>query len=165
MKVLTLILFFFISINIVAADSLKGCYRTIQIDGQDIVSGPNPENSESEIFTVTNEYYRDLETQKRLDTMIISVFNGYRHPWYGFSNIVLPLNKGQWSITQDVVTFKMDEDLIYISSNYRSSKVDFLVDVSFKIMGNRLLGDIYFSSLGRGLFYDFKVVLEKSPCL
>ncbi|WP_127714153.1 hypothetical protein [Halobacteriovorax sp. HLS] len=165
MKIKTLILLYLLSTSILATDKLAGCYKTIQIDGQDIVQGPNPENSESQVYTVHNEYYRDLETEQRLETMIISVFNGYNSPWYGFSNLVLPLSKGQWSITQDVVTFKMDEDLLYINSNYRRSKVDFLVNSSFTFKGNRVIADLYFSSLRRGLFYDFTVVLEKAVCL
>ena len=144
---------------------LSGCYKTIEFNGQIVNQGPNAENSESEIYTTKNQYYRDLDTGKKLETLIISVFNGYSEPWYGFSNVVVPVNKGIWKITQDSVDYEIDEDILYVNSNYQRSKVDFLINLSFKKSGNRLVGDLYFSSISRGLFYDFKVILEKSHCL
>ena len=165
MKTIAISLLILLSLNISAFDVLKGCYKTLQIDGRDVVQGPVAENSETQVYTVENDYYRDLETQKRLDTMIISVFNGYRAPWYGFSNIVIPITKGNWDITQDVVKFQMDEDLLYINSNYQRSKVDFLIDATFKVIGDKLQADLYFSSIRRGIFYDFKVLLKREECL
>jgi hypothetical protein len=165
MKLLTLLLIFTFSFNSGAYEDFLSCYKTVEIDGQPVEQGPNAENSESEIFVVDNQFYRDLETNRELKTMIVSVFNGYREPWYGFSNIVIPVNKGKWEITQDSVRFSMDEDVNYVNSNYQRSKVDFLIDVEFKRDGKRLHGDLNFSSVRRGLFYDLEVVLEQAECL
>ena len=164
MKLITLLSVLLFSIHSFGFEQLIDCYETIEIDGQPVAQGPNLENNESEIFLVNNQYYRDLETNKKLRTLVVSVFNGYREPWYGFSNVVIPVDKGEWSITQDSVSFSMDADVTYINSNYQRSKVDFLINVDFKRNDDRLTGDLLFSSVRRGLFYDLEVVLEKRKC-
>jgi hypothetical protein len=165
MKKIIILLSLLLSTQILAEPGISGCYKTIEFNGQVVNQGPSAENSQSEIYITKNQYYRDLETGTELETLIISVFNGFRQPWYGFSNVVVPVNKGQWNITQDSVKYEMDEDILYINSNYQRSKVDFLINLSLKKSGSRLVGDLYFSSISRGLFYDFSVVLEKAHCL
>lgn len=155
-----------LSSNSFGFNDLKGCYETISFNGQDIVAGPSLENSESELFIVENQYYRDLETFKRLDTLVVSVFNGYSEPYYGFSNIVIPVNRGYWTGNDREKSFLMNEDIMYYSSNYERVKIDFFVDANFKVDGEYIELDMFLSSVRRGMFYDFTAKLKKKEnCL
>ncbi|CBW27945.1 putative lipoprotein [Halobacteriovorax marinus SJ] len=165
MKKLSILFLVFLSLNSLAYSELKGCYETISFNAQDVVSGPSALNSQSEFFLTDNQYYRDLETFKELKTLVVSVFNGYNDPWYGFSNVIIPVEKGEWTKVGNEISFKMNEDIMYYSSNYERIKVDFLVDAKFKIVGDEIEGDFYFSSVRRGLFYDFSARLKKKECL
>lgn len=165
MKSILLVVTLLVSFQSLGFESLISCYKTIQINGQDVTQGPDAQRSESEIYLTKNQYYRDLESSKELETMIISVFNGYNGPWYGFSNVVVPVRKGQWSYSEGRVQFSMDEDVGYLSSNYERYKVDMLINIDLEQNGKFLQGKLYFSSIRRGLFYDMDVKLEQKNCL
>ena len=156
---------FILCLNSLAYSGLVGCYETISINGNDVVSGPSLENSESELFMTANQYYRDLDTFKELNTLVVSVFNGYNEPYYGFSNVVIPVDKGTWSTIGSETTFTMDQDIMYYSSNYKRMKIDFLIDASFKNDGEYVEGKLYLSSIRRGMFYDFSVKLKRKDCI
>ncbi|GEM_PF-4063806 len=165
MKLILSVLTLVLSINSYAFNDLKGCYETISFDGNDVTSGPSMSNSESEVFLVENQYYRDLETFKKLNTLVVSVFNGYNEPYYGFSNIVIPVDRGAWLVDGNRKTFLMNEDIMYYSSNFEKIKVDFFVDANFKINGDIIELDMFLSSVRKGMFYDFTAKLKKKDCL
>ncbi|OUR96679.1 hypothetical protein A9Q84_10070 [Halobacteriovorax marinus] len=165
MKSILLVAALLLSFQSLGYETLVNCYKTVQIDGQDTPQGPFEEMSQTEIYLTKNQYYRELETYKELDTLIISVFNGYHKPWYGFSNIVVPVTKGHWDYSEGRVRFNMDEDIGYQSSNYERYKVDFLINLDLERKGKFLIGKLYFSSVRRGLFYDMEIKLEQKGCL
>jgi len=164
MKSILLVFTLLISFQSLGFESLINCYKTIQINGQDVRQGPDAERSTSEIYLTKNQYYRDLETSKDLETLIISIFNGYNGPWYGFSNVVVPVTKGQWNYSEGRITYSMDEDVEYQNSNYQRYKVDFLINLDLEQKEKLLSGRLFFSSIRRGLFYDMEIKLEEKNC-
>lgn len=165
MKKIISILALVTCVNTFGFGDLVGCYETVRFNGNDVTTGPSAINSESEIFLTKNKYYRDLDTFKELDTLVVSVFNGYREPYYGFSNVVIPVDKGDWSTEGNRINFTMDEDIMYYSSNFERIKVDFLVNASFKTHDEYVEANLYLSSIRRGMFYDFSVRLKRKDCL
>ncbi|WP_372653507.1 hypothetical protein [Halobacteriovorax sp.] len=165
MKLILSTLLVVLSINSHAFNDLEGCFETISFNGTEVTSGPSMENSKSEVFLVENQYYRDLETFKKLNTLVVSVFNGYNEPYYGFSNIVIPVDRGIWVGDENEKIFLMNEDIMYYSSNYERIKIDFFVDANFKIKGDIIELDMFLSSVRKGMFYDFTAKIKRKDCL
>jgi len=150
----------------ISIDNIIGCYQTLTIDGKEVEQGPRPELSQSEIFTTENQFFRDLETKRPLETLVLSFYRGHNGPYHSFSNAVAMIDQGEWKETDKTIEHFFDFDILYRNKYYQMVKIDHQVNFSIEEKENgELHGRITYNSDTRNIGDSFTFKLAKAECL
>lgn len=129
-KFITLFIF---SIELFSAspDLFYGNYRTLKIDGKEVLEGPISQRNITSIYKVENKYFLDLEQKRPLDSVIISLFSGFRQNLYYYINSISFLDKGYWqSLGTNEISYYLDEDVYFKKSPYQTLKIDLKIEIN-----------------------------------
>lgn len=170
MKKLFLLGFLFYTAKTLAIDfnELKGCFRTVQINGSSVNHGPLEYYNQSKFEVFDSETYKDIETSKFLDLNVMTLFTGYTEPYYGLSPFVIfPKNYEQLITEKNYLYYKFDRD-VYMQSNYMYKKVDHYLELEMhneSIDGRTYLeGVATMRSIIRKIDRVMSFRLEKTNC-
>jgi hypothetical protein len=153
-----------ISSQVRASDFIDGCYKTLEVNGKVVPSGPEIANSQSSIYSIQNEFYYDLETKKSLKTKVMSVFRGFNGGWYSFTNALMFEDLGTLEVSDNSIDYTFNYEVFHRNSYYALNKVDFKTEIHLKKFQGIVVGTIKQASQKLDRYIDLDVVLKEAPC-
>lgn len=147
-----------------ASDFIDGCYKTLEVNGKVVPSGPELSNSQSSIYSIQNEFYYDLETKKSLRTKVLSVFRGFSGGWYTFTNALMFEELGALEVTENTIDYTFDYDVYHRNSYYALEKVDFKTEIHLRKFQGIVVGTIKQTSQKLDRNIDLDLILKEAPC-
>ncbi|EQC46220.1 hypothetical protein [Bacteriovorax sp. Seq25_V] len=144
---------------------LKGCFKTIDVNGTRPAPGPISWRNQS-LFEEFDSYtYKTTDTNQYLDIYVLSLFQGYSDPYYSYNPFVLFKDKADKLIEEDGYLFYEVDTDVYMSRSGLYSKVDHYVRLEVKEFGNELVGSAEFKSIQRKYNRRVNFTLRKEDCL
>lgn len=147
------------------AYGFDGCYKSLEINGRNVVSGPVPASEQSSVFTLAaNEFYYDLETRSPLRTKVISLFTGFREGWKSFVNPLVFEELGEFQTDANSLRYFFEGEVYHRNRHYGLDKVDFKTAVELYKYKGIISGSIFQNSKALNRRTKVSIVLREVPC-
>lgn len=141
---------------------LKGCYKTLEINGTTPSQGPILGRNQTRSEEFTGGTYTDLKNKKPIDINVFTFFTGFEAPYYSYAPFVFFKDFADKVIEEkDYLYYEVDTD-VYMESNYKRIKVDHYVNAEFFRDQGIVTGRINFVSKIRNInrTIDFKLGIQ-----
>ena len=143
---------------------IDGCYKTVSLNGLEVMQGPEEESNLTKIYSRHSSYYFDTSYQG-LTTKIISVFTGFNEGWYSYSNPLAFEELGETQESESQWSYGFAGEVYFTDQPYIYKKSDFKTDIHFEWREDGLLyGQLHQVSETLSRNYQLDVVLEKAIC-
>lgn len=143
---------------------IDGCYKTVSLNGESVMQGPEEESNLTKIYSRQSSYYFDTSYQN-LTTKIISVFTGFNGGWYSYSNPLVFEELGETFESESEWGYEFAGEVYFTDQPYIYKKSDFKTSVHFEWSQDGLLhGQIQQVSEVLARNYQLDLVLEKAVC-
>lgn len=158
-----------ISLNLFAITpaDLTGCFETIEYNQKSVPHGPDYDKNLSTYEDYSfSRTYKNTESGKLEPIDVFNFFTGVRDEvYYSYSPIVIFKNLGEYSSTEDTLTYEVDEDIFMFRSQKQIyEKVDHRLKLYIERSGRFYEGSIEFKSLARNNKRSFSFKLKKVNC-
>lgn len=164
-----LLLFFFLiycsksfALNL---EELRGCYKTVQINGVAPANGPIEGRNQTRSEDFEGRIYTTLSDHKLIDINVLTFFVGFDDPYYSYSPFIFLKDLADKIVQEeDYFFYEIDTD-INMSSDYSTKKVDHYLRAEFKRVKNIIQGNIKFVSNQRKINREIDFVLKEQECI
>ncbi|OIQ17937.1 MAG: hypothetical protein BM556_10965 [Bacteriovorax sp. MedPE-SWde] len=167
MKKIILILFLTYSAKSFALNlsDLHGCFKTIDINGKSVSSGPDQWRNQSLLEDLGSRTYKDTETNQSIDISVLTLFEGYKSPYYKYNPFVILHDHGVLIETEDTLQYFVDKDVM-MSSYGIYKKVDHYLNLQIvKSSNGDLTGKASFKSKIRNRDRTVNFTIKKENCV
>jgi len=167
MKKLILLLFLVYTAKSYALnfEDLHGCFKTIDVNGSSVQNGPIRWRNQTQLEDLGNRSYKDIRSRENLQISALTVFRGYRDPYYRYNPFVIMHDRGEMIETESSFEYTVDED--FLLSNYGIyKKVDHYMNLKLvKNSDNTISGKAIYISNIRKHNREVNFTIGEQECL
>lgn len=166
MKKIFLLVFLIYSVKSFALsfDELKGCFHTIDVNGQTPSKGPIDWRNQSLYEDLGNRTYQHTSDRRPLDIEVLTIYTGYNDPNYGYNPLVIFPELGRLKQSTDSLVYEVDTD-VYMQTSGTWEKVDHYLKLELKKYDEKIFGRAQYISKYRNAKRALNFILKKENCL
>jgi hypothetical protein len=145
-------------------NDLHGCFETIDVNGRSVNNGPILWRNQSQLETLGNRAYKDIDTREDISISSLTLFQGFSDPYYNYNPFVILHDRGELIEEENSLRYKVDYDFL-LSSYGIYKKVDHYLDLNLEQRDGIIYGSAHYISKVRNHNRRVNFTLRKETCI